>query len=250
MYRSLSLVLCTLLSLMLVSCSLNETTDISVPETTGEHSVQDNSQSNTVFIKLWDSFCGDITLPEDYTQLPIVDYERSDRTIRVFGMNYSIFELSNEKLETGFTSGWRLDLSKLTAVAQAGSGETILFADSQNNAMICLYDTISGQIQCYISQNFNANGSNMPGIDSFVPHIDGEVIQDEAFVEYIWNLHVSEGNYQAFLPVLDGEYMYYSLLLVHRENVALEYELNFVVCGGLLCIENLDSKQIICVPIE
>ena len=167
----------------------------------------------------------------------------------IYGETYIVFELPIDKLEMPLVSGWRINLNELFASNITPSGKVIFVSDSQKSPLICIHDGNSGENQLMFREDVAEMGVGAFELDDFQLYIDGSLVHKTEQIEAIWEMH-TDGVYQIAYPVLDGDWNYYSLMLVHSTYPAIQYEINFGVCDNYLYIENLNVQGGVRVPVD
>ena len=116
--------------------------------------------------------------------------------------------------------------------------------------MICIYDPDSEETQLLFREDVAKAGIGAFELDDLDLFVDGEKLRKTAQIEAIWKIHTDHEEHETAWPVLDGDWEFYSLRLVHKEHPALQYEINFGICDQIMYIENLTAQEEVCVPVD
>lgn len=232
---------------LLVGC--NEPT---VTETNPTQSNQNSTQiTDTVIISQWNLFVGE--MKHSNAELPsIAKNMTEDGSLEIFDAQYIVFELPEDKLENSTTSGWRINLDELVPQGVLISGEIVLSPDQNRPPVVCIYDGNTGMIQCLFRKDLTDNGMDLFKLSDFdviVTNKSSQAIHSYP-IEEIWEIHTGLQNFEEAYPILDGDWEYYCVKLVHSQYPALQYELNFGVCDNYLYIENLNTQNEVRVPVD
>ena len=174
--------------------------------------------------------------------------EETAECVSAFGSNYVLLSVPEYKTEQYAYSGWRIDLDTMTAIGVTNVGNVVFAAEKQSPSVICIYDCESGELRCMLRADIHENGVKGLNLESFEVHMDSQAFEKQTTLEELWLVHVSEEEYPEFYPVLDGEWEYYCIRMVHEECAALQYELNYGVCNGKPFIENLRMGTLVWIP--
>ena len=186
----------------------------------------------------WKPYKGSV--PEaDLQELEILTTQERNGEILFLGNYYEELIIPDNKYELPDKSGWRVDLDQLSVVGKTETNDLVLAQELPSPTLLCTIDA-SSEITLYFRKDF-AQGS-LDGIDlsEFDIVHDGKIIEDRTFVEQVWENHVQKpADLIGYLSTgVDDNIRYYSFTLVHKEEAAMQYELNFSVCDGTLRIEN------------
>ena len=204
----------------------------------------------TIIIDCWKLFEGSVEMGNVGELVPIDEPKIENDSLDLYDAKYTVFDVAADKLEFQTVSGWRILLPELPARNVAPSGKIILASPCQEPPMICIYDPDSEETQLLFREDIAKAGIGAFELDDFDLYVDGKELQKTAQMEAIWKIHTDHGEYETAWPVLDGDWDFYSLRLVHKEHPALQYEINFGICDQVLYIENLTAQEEVCVPVD
>ena len=227
--------------LSLGGCSL-EKAKLTHPSETGIH--------GTIIIDCWKLFEGSVEMGNVGELVSIDEPKIENDPLDLYDAKYTVYDVSADKLEFRTVSGWRILLPELPARNIAPSGKIILAAPCQEPPVICIYDPDSEETQLLFREDIAKAGIAAYELDDFDLYVDGEELQKTAQIEAIWKIHTDHEEHEKAWPVLDGDWDFYSLRLVHKEHPALQYEINFGICDQVLYIENLTAQEEVCVPVD
>ena len=171
-------------------------------------------------------------------------------TFNIFDGCYKELGIPKDKFELPRVSGWRIDLSTLDIVGETRSGEIIMAGNSQTPMLVCVANSESEKVQILLREDIAQEGIAFFDFSSFDVYYEGHLVENRAQAELFWSYHTQIRENDVESMVLDGDWEYYRLTFVHRECPALQYEINFGVCGDSICMQNLHRKIDICIPLE
>ena len=233
--------------------NLNGTTadQESYDSTISGESVPTTVQTGTAAVRRWQLFQGTVNPIDENSLVPIEVTELDSGGLLVFGTEYIHWTMPDNKWEIGVESGWRVRLDALTAKGKTSSGDIVLGSGGEPPVVICLYNSVSGDVQCLLRKDFSKTQVNSSDLNSFDFLASESNVQDRELQEYIWQLHTGNESHEIAGLVLDGYCLSYKLTLTYKECPALRYEINFDISDdGDLYIQNLCAGQTICVPFD
>ena len=204
----------------------------------------------TIQIDCWKLFEGSVQVSGTENLASVDEPTIENNSVEFYDTPYMVYRVPADKLEFPTVSGWRILLPELPARNIAPSGKIILAAPCQEPPMICIYDPDSEETQLLFREDIAKAGIAAFELDDFDLYVDGEELQKTAQIEAIWKIHTDHEEHEKAWPVLDGDWDFYSLRLVHKEHPALQYEINFGICNQVLYIENLTAQEEVCVPVD
>lgn len=240
-------IICLLVCFLFAGCDTHDLSEIS---TNGSAS-QTDSVTSTVAVTTWNPYEGDVII-QDTEMLPLNEMVLKGNKLCFQGAEYVIMDLPTNKVKIAATSGWKIHLTALTAKWRTSDGYIVLVPDDRiTPPLICTYEDATGKICCYLRTDISDGGVEWFDIDSFDTYFEGDIVREsKQSVEKIWRYHVSDEELTEALPMLDGEWEHYSLMLVYKDCPALQYELNFAICNDLLYIEKLSSGNLMSIPVN
>lgn len=208
------------------------------------------ADGNVGWIEGWNLYTGCINHPGINDTLPTVDFYCTGSALLAFDAEYERIDLSNTKMELPTTSWWRIDLSELPVKGKTPSGDNIWYPDGDCPPVICIYDSASGRLQGFLRQDIAAINGEKFDLNAWDAFYDGNLLEEREQLEALWKVHTGVESYQEAVPVLDGEWKSYRLTLVNKECPALQYELNFRICGDdMIYLENVSQDREIMISV-
>ena len=145
------------------------------------------------------------------------------------------------RMDTQFTSGWKIQLNKLYRVDMGGYAH-IYSDDCKNPSVIFTHDVSFGDVALYFRPDIAEKGIAAFSFGEFDISKNDSPYSDEEIRDF-WNVHTGTGEYQFFTGEwTDGslsDMKSYCVMLEHKENPALAYQLRFCVYEDILIIENV-----------
>lgn len=238
------------LMLLLTGCNGAQPQEDSSNGMTTNETTLPNPEIVTYAISQWIPFEGEIDHVENVDLLPRINTESKDGLLNYGSIEYKKLELPEEMYERPITSGWRIQLKELSPVGILESGGIVLMPNCTNSPVLCFYYESSDNLLFFLKSDFGEDGICSLELDDFDIYADGCIIPKDERIEHIWNMHTGKDTYQTGYLPLDGNWKYYSLRLVYKECPTLQYEMNLVLINDFLYIENLQSKELACIPIK
>lgn len=233
--------------LLLGGCNRGINADIHPNEASNDISQQ---ETFTGIIKYWDLFEGDISL-KDTAELGLIEeVEIVNNSLDIYNAKYIAWELPIDKFEFPTASGWRINLNELNVKNTTKAGAMVLIPGYPEPPFIYIHNTDSAENKLLFREDVAEKGINAFKLQDFDLYINGEAVKITEQIEQIWQIHTNAEAYQPAYPVLDGDWAYYSLRLIHRKYPALQYEINLGICDDFLYIENLNSHCEVCLPVD
>ena len=231
-----------LITLLFLGGCNREITTPTAPDETVTH--------GTIIVSCWRLFEGSVSTSDTENLVSIDEPTIENNSLELYDAAYTVYQIPADKLEFPTVSGWRIGLPELPARNVTPSGKIILAESCQKPPLICIYDPDSEETQLLFREDVAENGIGAFELDDFDLYVDGEEIQKTAQIEAIWKIHASCEEYPSEWPILDGDWDFYSLRLVHKEHPALQYEINFGICSQTLYVENIHSQEMVSVPVD
>ena len=244
-------VICVLFMFGLTSCGKNDMPEISTNGVVISESSDPQATETIIRVPQWNPYKGN-TIPQDGNILfPIDIIAGENGSVIIFDAEYIFLDDFADKYEFATTSGWRVNLSKMSIVGYLKStGEMVLIPDCDNALVVCLHDRLSGEIRCLVRRDVLEEPNRRLEWDQFDVYIDDHLASNVETAEYVWQVHTDENMYETAIPVLDGEWQYCSISMVYKECPALQYELNYGVCDGWIYVERISTSQLVQVPLK
>lgn len=208
------------------------------------------TQPNLPMIISWNPCEGEFEYTEKENLLPFTNVSSKNNMVNYGDTKYIKMDLPMDMFELPLTSGWRIQLNELSPVARTNSGDIIFISSCDNSPILCIYDKVSGAVQCYLRSDIEEHGICSLELDDFDIYVDGCFIPKDEKIDLIWKMHTGNEKYSTGYLPLDGDWKYYSLRLTYKDCPALQYELNFVLIDGLLYIDNLPSGERKYIPVN
>ena len=240
MYRKLTYLL--LIALLFLGGCSREITELTQPSETGIH--------GTIIIDCWKLFEGSVEMGNVGKLVSIDEPKIENDSLDIYDAKYTVYQVPVDKLEFPTVSGWRIQLNKLPARNTTPSGKIIFASPCQEPPMICIYDPDSEETQLLFREDVAKAGIGAFELDDFDLFVDGEKLRKTAQIEAIWKIHTDQEEHEKAWPVLDGDWDYYSLKLIHKEHPALQYEINLGISDQIMYIENSTAQEEVCVPVD
>ncbi len=223
-----------LLGLLLSSCGVPQNADI----TTSNAETARNGQ--------WGVYEGDL-ISADTAQLPILEIEEAEnRGICIFDSVYA--PIPADKLELSTVSGWRITLDAFTAAGITHDGNIVYSPSSMHPLVICLKNTASGQLDCYLRGDILDNFPNIISGEDFDLYVGNERISCNQRLQYVWEAHTTQAKMDKAYGVLDGDWEFHCINFVSKECPALRYEFKYVIINGMIYVENINMNHLVSVP--
>lgn len=219
--------------------------EIPAESSSGKEDIPTSEPTSPFLVRKWKNYSGDIPTTSTETILPITTNE--DNMVHIFDTCYREEKIPENKLELPMSSGWRIDLNSMEIVGKTTGGEIIMATDSQEPLLVCIANSISEKVSIFLNTDIADKGIESFDFSSFDVYYGDQLIkkQDKEIVERMWLDHIHDNADVKDSVVLDGDWEYYSLTLVHKECSALRYELNLGICGDKLYMENIHRNYYI-----
>ena len=146
--------------------------------------------------------------------------------------------------DTQFTSGWKIQLAELYQV-EIGAYAHIFSGDCDNPPVVLTYDQYLGGVALYFRPDIAEKGVAAFSYDEYQITENNSPYSNEE-IRNFWNVHTGTGKYDFFTGLwLDASWSdmkTYCVMLEHKEDPALAYQMRFCIYKDILIIENINLK--------
>lgn len=255
-------ILCLVVTLLVLagcnSLSKSEHTNDREDQTSTAYSDSKNEESYNLFedgsiqyyyasIDPWIPYVGRIPTasPEETMEVEV----DADGNIILFESLYYKLELDNDfRNLLPPKSGWRINLDVMIPVGIEGQDNILLLPKTEVPPVICTVDASSNTVSVFFYEDIAKKGLSYFDYSEFDVYYDGNLIEGDPRCKLLWDYHTQVMDNILYGMLMEEVPDNYSLTFVHKQNPAIQYELQIRIWDNMLCIENIYANQKIYIP--
>ena len=199
-------------------------------------------------LKSWVPYVG--TVPKAYPKEKMAIEVDTDGNILLLDNQYYKLELSDPISSIFPASGWRINLDEMIPYGVEGQDDILMITKTNNWPVICIVDSISDDVSVFFREDIAREGISSFDYSQFDIYYNDVNVGEDTRIKCLWDYHIHTKDNVSYGMLMEGSHQEYSLTFVHKQETAIQYELQFRAYDNILCMDNVAVKQKIYIPIE